>query len=140
MTETSITNIIIGVGIFMFVILAGTLFVNSGMTLYEVNQDAILVEFNNSNLQEDLNTLEINVQQGDADAIASKSEQSGYLGAIGKMVSQSKAIQNIIKTGTNITKEITRGYVPSLLWWLCLFVLGVIIMMKLMKKYQFKLF
>jgi len=129
MAETSITGMLVGAGVFIFIILTGTLFVNSGITAYSIPNSGFLNEFNNSSIKDDLNTLELNIQNADAESTASQNAFSWFWSGIGKLLTQTKAIQNIIKAMTDISKAVTFGYIPNLLWWLVLFITSISVLM-----------
>lgn len=136
MAQVTISGMLIGAGVFIFIILTGTLFVNSGITYYEIPNNGFLNEFNNSSIKSDLDKLELNMQNADSESTASQSDASWLWSGIGKLFTEMKAIQNIIKAMTDISRSVTFGYFPNMLWWLILFATSVFVLIGIIKLFK----
>lgn len=127
MTETNLTNIVIALFVFIFILLSGTVIVTSGFNNYGITDNNSLETFNSSALQGNLTALGYEIEDEDAVSTVSDSED-GWIKGVGSVLSKIKAIGGIRLTLQNTLKAVL-SFVPTQVWWLLSAVVGFILVM-----------
>lgn len=136
MADTSITDWMIGIAIFLFIAIGSSLVITHGFNQYGITDTNELSEFNNSEINKDLTTLGADLENKDYDSKVSNSNTASWVdwGVVGGVITKTKAIRNLVLTSTNITRKIL-DFVPPLLWWIFGFITSIMMVMLIINAY-----